>query len=384
MLSYQKVTDRHTGEVSFKPNFNEKFPPLKNTSLLVIDESSMLSLEMLVYLELYGKNCTIIFVGDDKQINPVGEEDSPVFLGKPRIIDAQFIQELELEPGEILGKHPTDASKAVIYTPYPEVELTEIVRQGAGNPIIPLSRSIDGIWQYQKRTVEEDTKGFLYTVNEPKIIEELAKVNGTDEFKYLAYDNKDVDRMNMLVRRKIYGNSPAKIEQGETIVFDSPYGEFMTNQELLVERCAIDTVTFKVPIESNSQTGRLVISETPLKVYIINGYKSDDWRDGKETWKGIFVIHEDCEAQYKSLIKTLSVNCARKILDYVTRNNFLDNFAQFKYNHAITIHKSQGSTYKNVILNVRTVSYSKSEKEKQRLYYTAITRASDLLILYNV
>jgi ATP-dependent exoDNAse (exonuclease V) alpha subunit len=40
-------------------------------------------------------------------------------------------------------------------------------------------------------------------------------------------------------------------------------------------------------------------------------------------------------------------------MDYVTKNEFVNSFAKFKYNHAITVHKSQGSTYKILLLMLR-------------------------------
>jgi hypothetical protein len=33
----------------------------------------MINVEMLSYIEMYAGRCIVIFVGDDKQINPVGE-----------------------------------------------------------------------------------------------------------------------------------------------------------------------------------------------------------------------------------------------------------------------------------------------------------------------
>ena len=44
----------------------------------------------------------------------------------------------------------------------------------------------------------------------------------------------------------------------------------------------------------------------------------------------------------------------------------------------------QGSTYKQVIMNVRNMNLCKSPKERKRLLYTGVTRASELLILFNV
>ena len=64
--------------------------------------------------------------------------------------------------------------------------------------------------------------------------------------------------------------------------------------------------------------------------------------------------------------------------------SFSENFADLKYNHAVSVHKSQGSTYKQVILNVKNLNLNKNIKERKRLFYTAITRASDLVVLYNV
>lgn len=44
----------------------------------------------------------------------------------------------------------------------------------------------------------------------------------------------------------------------------------------------------------------------------------------------------------------------------------------------------QGSSYKEAIVNIGNLNLNKNLKEKQRLLYTAVTRASDLLILSNV
>jgi superfamily I DNA/RNA helicase len=87
---------------------------------------------------------------------------------------------------------------------------------------------------------------------------------------------------------------------------------------------------------------------------------------------------------FKRYAAVMNKNCKEKLLSFEKRNAFIDIFAKIKYNHALTVHKSQGSTYKTVALNVKDISFNPNEKEKQRLFYTGITRASDLLILYNV
>ena len=46
--------------------------------------------------------------------------------------------------------------------------------------------------------------------------------------------------------------------------------------------------------------------------------------------------------------------------------------------------RMQGSTYKQAIINIKNIEMNPNKKEKKRLLYTAVTRASDLVILYNV
>ena len=44
----------------------------------------------------------------------------------------------------------------------------------------------------------------------------------------------------------------------------------------------------------------------------------------------------------------------------------------------------QGSTFKQGILNYKNIKLCQDDAERQRLLYTGVTRASELLILYNV
>lgn len=341
-------TDKNTGIKTFEPvlSNNPKYHPLVGVALFVIDESSMIGEKMLEYIEEHAtaNKTTVIFIGDDKQLNPVKEKDSPVFMQG-----------------------------------YPEVELTEIVRQGAGNPIIKLSRNLSAIWELEPR-LTEDGKGFVYTSDRDKIITRLAEINGTDELKYLAWTNPEVDKMNQEVREKIYTN-PAKVELGESLIFDEPYGEYYTNQEIKVNTLDIVDIPFKVYVEDMH---KMVVNDVTLKCYVINGKQVNEWGDGKLKWIGVFVLHEDATNQFEALTKLLKYSCINKKLKWTTKNSFEDQFAKVTYNHAITVHKSQGSTYKQVILNIGNINRNPVPEEKQRLLYTGVTRASDLLILYNV
>jgi ATP-dependent exoDNAse (exonuclease V) alpha subunit len=338
VLQYKSVIDPETGERTFKSDPSDKWPPLKHIAYWIIDEASMIDTEMLKTIEKHAKiqGTVVIFVGDGKQLNPVGEQDSPVFMQG-----------------------------------YPEVELTEIIRQGEGNPIIYLSRNIPKIWDKTPLTIDSDEgipEGYLYTQNLAKIIEELARVNGTDEFKYLAWTNKEVDKINTLVRNRIYGDSPAKIELEETIVFKEPYKKYTTNEELKVEQLEEQVLNKRITLkDTNKET---ITEMVKFEVYYIN--------------KEILVLKDSSLATYKKYLAIINKNCKEKSLSYEEKAVFMSIFASFQYNHAITVHKSQGSTYKTTVLNLRDINLNQNLEEKQRLLYTGVTRASELLILYNL
>lgn len=316
----------------------------------IIDECSMLNSEFVggreildnkgnvvdfikPYLEDY--SFPIIFIGDNKQLNPVGEANSPVFEQD-----------------------------------WPQVELTQIIRQGAGNPIIDLSRDLDRI--YFKVPSIIDNKGYIYSDDKQSLINDLAEVNGTDELKYLGYTNLVVDSVNQAVRQKRYG-TPKKIEKDETIVFNSPFGSFYTNKEVKVEELSVVTEDVLIPTEytkfsSDGPTGRL--DKIRMKYYQVNDV--------------IKIVHEHSEAMYKTIMATIKENCRRYGWDYRAEDFFAEQFADIKYNHAITVHKSQGSTYKEAVINIGNICFNKDMVERQRMLYTAVTRSSNLIILNNV
>lgn len=335
-LKMKRVTDNKTGRQYFiKAWTNKKDRDFDECKVCIIDEASMISNEILGYLNPY--NFPIIFVGDRYQINPVGELDTPVFN-----------------------------------TTYPVVELTEIIRQGAGNPIIELSRDIDMI--YFKSPDIREGKGYTYSDNRGQIIEDLAEVNGTDEMKYLSWTNVDVDTMNQLVREKRYGK-PARIEKEETIVFNTPLEGNYTNKEVKVLDLSI--VLDYIPVAKYTtryDDGNVPINGTDyvkMKFYRIN----DSFN----------VLHEDSDGIYKHVKETLKYNCSKLGWGWKGYYHFIEQqFADIKYNHAISVHKSQGSTYKTTVLNVGNINFNKNAEERQRLLYTGITRASDLVILNNV
>lgn len=358
-LSLKKYDDPKTGKRTFikgKKSGRVQADDFDFSRICIIDESSMLNSQIEGNCEKGDKKVSghlesyegiVIYVGDNKQLNPVGEPFSPVF-----------------------GKK------------YPTVELTEIIRQGEGNPIINLSRDLDMIYFKKSKIfpVSNGTKtisklnGYLYSDNMQTIVDNLAMVNGTDELKYLAYTNKEVDKMNGIVRERRYG-TPAKLELEETIIFNSPFDEFYTNQEVKVEKLDViewnvSLPTFYTTYDTSGNPINDKFDKVRLKCYIVN-----------DSFK---VVHEDSDKAFKEAAKEIKNKCLKIGWDWRGYYWFVEQFADIKYNHAITIHKSQGSTYKESILNIQDIGFCRDSAERERLLYTAVTRASNLVILHKV
>jgi hypothetical protein len=58
-------------------------------------------------------------------------------------------------------------------------------------------------------------------------------------------------------------------------------------------------------------------------------------------------------------------------------------YLEVDYGYALTVHKSQGSTYDDVYIEYSNILENKKDTEKNKLLYTAITRSSNKLHVYN-
>ena len=337
-LRLKRDIDPASGVVSFKPDPYNNSIPLEKVSLLIIDEASMVNKEILSYIEKNTKDIKVIFIGDEGQLPPVGELFSPVF-----------------------------------HAEYPILELTEIIRQAEDNPIIDLSRNLSYIRnRVSNRT---DIGGYIFSNDFGSVISTLAAINGSDKLKYLAWTNQDIDYVNKKVREAIYG-TPAKIEIGESLIFNTPYKDFFTNDEVEVHKLSIEEGTFTAykkhnPYYSvdNFNTPQYLENTRKLKYYVVND--------------NIRILHESSEGMFTDMKKDMRKKCIEKLVNWRDFYEFVEQFADVKYNHAISIHKSQGSTYNQVIINIKNCMLNKDIDEREKLLYTAITRAKELVILYN-
>jgi ATP-dependent exoDNAse (exonuclease V) alpha subunit len=84
-------------------------------------------------------------------------------------------------------------------------------------------------------------------------------------------------------------------------------------------------------------------------------------------------------------LKTYYREKAKNTHHWTEYKNFIDSYAKFKYSYAVSVHKAQGASIKNVyvfegeIMGVKPISI----KEKFQSLYVATTRAMHRVYIFN-
>lgn len=324
----------------------------KNLDILIVDESSMISDELLKFIKEnleQNKLKTVLFIGDPYQLPPIDEGQNGV--------------------QHLLKKY----------------ELTEVVRQAKDSYIKIIANNLKECIKNKKFIPVMD----IFDVNkysEMEVFYDLKDmydsfVKGDNWYSHnivLSYTNQNVDEFNRVVRYKywveqgIYPKEP--IIEGELLVFNESYKRTVQNSE-----------TVKVIKVEKKEDKYITLKDEDNSLQLLKYFECIG-SDGRE----FNTVHPDHYKLYNKYLKDLS-EIAKKATDKeekkkLWRKYFVikENYADLKYIHASTIHKSQGSTYQNVYIDLSSlIQFSKSDLElAYRLMYVAVTRAAkDIKIL---
>jgi ATP-dependent exoDNAse (exonuclease V) alpha subunit len=322
--------------------------------LIVVDEASMIADELFKELDEQNfRGVKVLFVGDSNQINPINHLHSVPMLEEKR---------KEYNIGHF--------------------KLTKVVRQAEGNPIIQVSQKVlknEFIYEPGQKQMVEKT-GVVTLNSDNTILKKLLHLyfcsekfdNNTDYCKVLAWTNATVDIFNKTIRKMKYGNAP-KIVKGEKLIVDRPIKYDGDNVEVMFTTNE-DLVVLEVEESQKEVNGQF------YKFYLCQ-VKGDLITDE------IRIIHEDSVKDFEIQLKKLA-DSAEKEKDIKSRikkwreyYGFMEEFAAVKYNYAITVHNSQGSTYENAFIVYQDINKNYRADEKRRILYTAITRPKEMLFI---
>lgn len=333
--------------------------------LVIVDEASMLNDELFKELENYRNHVKFLFVGDPAQIPPVGKDDAIPFDEAARQkwrIKVAHLDEVMRQAAE----HPIIARSMVIRNaltrPRPLDTYSTVIKEGRG--ITYINTNV----QEHRESIEPLLKE-LFNCKEFR--------EDPDHAKVIAWRNATVASFNNIIRGQLYGPGSSKLVIGEKLIADKPIvdpstGEiiFTTNEEFEVAEYKIKRSIFGPSDDTECELGY-------YEAVVQRGYGEERVR------KVIRILHEDSEIAFKRNSETirkkaLSSKSKRGWRDFY---DFIREFAEVNYNYAITAHKAQGSTYKNVVLAEDDIEYNRNTVEKNRIRYTAYTRPTDMLYI---
>lgn len=361
---------------------------LKPGSVVIIDESSMLSEEN--YKDVIDKcinfNCKVIFIGDSAQLAPVNEDDISIVF----------------RDDAYQSKHIVELTKVERTDELPILEEATRVR-------------IEGSLSYKTNII--DDCGVRYISNGNELVENIDKyIEGLKDdqnyFRILTYTNKNVEKLNSIIRAKLgYGELP---EPGEPLMSYSNWKYIGNNSYLFINSEAYRMVKIlgerdvRVSSIVRSYSGELVIHiidmeiEDPLGKKITIPYI--DIRNNKEN---IACVELACREKIDMwrVYKNLNPNTPEgrnerwRLLEYISEldemlfvndnirdwngNLLVQKVIDFGYVH--TIHKSQGCTFENVLINDIDIENNCHDRMiKRQLRYVGLTRAKkNVMILTN-
>lgn len=365
-----------------------KEPSVNEYKILIVDEASMLDDELFhMIMRVKDASLKVIFLGDAAQIPPVGKPDS-----------------IPLKE-ESQKKYNIDV-----------FVLDKTMRQKEGSGILKTAGSIrDNRFEFGDTIKDRSTTLDVEFVKRYNLEQEtlfkksMIKDFMSDDFskdpnfcKVIAWRNDTVDKFNQVIRSHLYQTEDLDfIMPGEKLIADTPVMKKVKS----INYRGSEVMTTKIIFNTSDEF--TVVSYVP-KVF---NYNRPDTKSEREERNQLMFDDEDFSIIDKKK-KLFSISYYETIVEENGADHKIDilhpsgveplkwaiseifrykmfseyemlkeRFAKVKYNYAITAHKSQGSTYKNVYIIEDDIDKNQNLVERNRIKYTAVSRASEKLYI---
>jgi exodeoxyribonuclease V len=367
LLGLKQVRDKDTGKEKFAPDpkgknmLSEKDRwdedlwervPIKQIDVVIVDETSMLSSNLydLLIKELGGR--PVVFVGDDRQLLPVGEDQvCPAFVKGTSIYR---LTDVLRHDGAILNLATATRQMALGRARFFPLE-------GGGSKVVA----------YRNR------EHWLNALLEMAATSDA--MSDSDYCRALAFPNADVEELNKKIHQRRYGESAPEFLEGMTCVtvdaIPSPTGGaplLNSTMDVLIQDAnrELHRFTTDSPDDDPWDTWELTVSVpgdglAPVTFRVIPKESERRW------WKSLREIADKAKAA--------DLPEDRRALwgAYFERK---DSVGQLQPASALTVHKSQGSTFRHVFLHWSIDGWGSAPTAQQnQLAYVGITRAAETL-----
>lgn len=350
------ILDLDLNDLKFDSTYIDSIPV---NGVLIIDECSMINDDLYDKLieSCTSKNCKIIACGDTRQLSPVKQTS----LAKLFSIDNVY-------------------------------ELSTVYRQSNDNPLLDLLTELRKkvVYTFSPFTSENGSlttysNWKLFLNNNINEFKDSVKNSNPNAIKLLAYTNARVEAFNKQIRNHLF-DTPDEYEVGDFITaydncsFDNGVvsGNLINSNDYQIKYSAkiktevsgISVLGWKLELydfELNlTQKVFVLSSDNPQEVFDslstklenlrINAIKSSS-SNKKLAWRKYFELNSQFLTPFDLVYNGRLIK--KKSLDY---------------GYAMTTHKSQGSTYDKVLVDMGNILKCHDKSELRQLQYTAVSR----------
>ena len=116
-------------------------------------------------------------------------------------------------------------------------------------------------------------------------------------------------------------------------------------------------------------------------IKVIQSTSNNLWNMNKNTCSELVrKLRNKLKKEFKTQISSIDVHIIKPLWKEINKT-LISPFANVNYGFAITTHKSQGSTYYNIFVDVDDILSNKNDNEAKRCLYTSLTRSSNKIHL---
>lgn len=394
LLEFKPVIMAENGSKIFKPKGESAYLKEIKNKLIVIDECSMISKEMVVELDKYTNlyPIKVIFMGDKKQLPPIGEKESLIFTNACK----KYNYYVQLN--EIMRTNSSSIKEicTVIRNWNREDSLAKLFL-----PIHNQKTSPKSFRLYHKKTnylestwfkhfVQKIEKGDVpiiltwknatsdkYNIAIRKYVHKVVDINNYAIGDYVIFNNFylsqiDIDSISFytsdMVKIIEITNQKEKLFDWNSLKIASPKSMVGRGFNILLNK--LNTIVSEITIDT--MTVEKIHSDVTLINHLPHTIKTVHREELEAYQNMIAIIQEHIESFYK---KYKSEKMASTLWN-TYHKKLIEPYAEINFGYSITTHKAQGSTFGSVYVDVQDICENPNIYEMQKALYTAAGRAA--------
>ena len=359
---------------------------LHEHTLFLVDEASMISneglsgsmfgtgrlLDDLISYVYAGKDCRLLMLGDQAQLPPVGETDSPGLSA------------------QMLSTYGLNVSEFCLETVMRQMQESGILSNATALREFAVRPDMPGRFRFRLDGFKD-----VVRISGSDLIEAISGCysrDGIDETMVLCRSNKRAIIYNNGIRNAILDRED-ELNRGDSIMI-------VKNNYYWTERLMTDDDADSYSnIPSFIANGDIAVIRRVRRQREMYGFRFEDavlsFPDYDDLEMDVTLLMDTLHSESPSLTREESDKLFAAVMeDYADipdkkekmkklRENPHFNALQIKYAYAVTCHKAQGGQWKNIFIDQGYIPEDGRDEDYYRWLYTALTRATQTVYLVN-